>query len=165
MDYHVDAQFRKDPSGRLAFLPFGPHKKAYFVDSKSDEEKIRSFLKMYRTASALLNILVFPSLYLPGFILNFYRGPVRSKVETVVGVALFFILLFSALAWMLWSAYKETIPAFTSSLSEVGSDLHSQLGEVSPRPRQLQKMGLVLVLAGSFLLVAVALAALYHFRR
>lgn len=164
MEYHVDAQFRRDPSGRLAFLPFGPRKKAYFVDSKSDEEKIRSFLKMYRTASALLNVLVFPSVYLPGFVLNFYRGPVRSKVETIAWVALFFILLFGALAWTLWSVYKETIPGFTSSLNEVGPDLQSQLREGSPRPRQLQKIGLVFLLAGAVLLVAVAVAALYHFR-
>ena len=49
MDRAVDLQFRKDPGGRLVFLPFGPRKKAYFVDSKSDEEKIRAFVKMYRS--------------------------------------------------------------------------------------------------------------------
>src|SRR5271166_5078645 len=39
MDRHVDGHFMKDPSGRLVFLPFGLKKQAYFVDSKSDEEK------------------------------------------------------------------------------------------------------------------------------
>jgi hypothetical protein len=46
MDYQVESQFRKDPSGRFVFLPLGPRKNGYFVDAKLDEEKIRSFLKM-----------------------------------------------------------------------------------------------------------------------
>jgi hypothetical protein len=57
MDYQVESQFRKDPSGGLVFLPLGPRKNGYFVDAKPEEgrrktggrpeeEKIRSFLKM-----------------------------------------------------------------------------------------------------------------------
>jgi len=61
MDRQVDRQFRKDPNGRLVFLtfdskgndffadfflPIGSRGKAYFVDSNSDEEKIRAFVKM-----------------------------------------------------------------------------------------------------------------------
>jgi len=46
MDNPVESQFRKDPSGRLVFLPLGPRKKGYFVDAKPEEEKIRSFLKL-----------------------------------------------------------------------------------------------------------------------
>jgi len=39
MDRQVEGQFRKDPSGRLVFLPSGRRGKAYFVDSKSDEQR------------------------------------------------------------------------------------------------------------------------------
>jgi hypothetical protein len=47
IDYPVESQFRKDPSGGLVFLPLGPRKNGYFVDAKPEEEKIkvRSFLK------------------------------------------------------------------------------------------------------------------------
>jgi hypothetical protein len=47
IDYPVESQFRKDPSGGLVFLPLGPRKNGYFLDAKPEEEKIklRSFLK------------------------------------------------------------------------------------------------------------------------
>jgi len=64
MDYPVESQFRKEPSRRLVFLPLGPRKKRYFVDAKPEEEKIRSFLKLWRNASALTNLLLFPGVYL-----------------------------------------------------------------------------------------------------
>jgi hypothetical protein len=66
MDYAVDAHFRKDPSGHLVFFPFKG--KAYFVDSKSDEEKIRAFVKMFRSAIMLISLLTYPSIAVPAFI-------------------------------------------------------------------------------------------------
>ena len=103
MDHHVERQFRKDPSGRLVFLPFGGKGKAYFVDSKPDEEKIRSFVKMYRSVAALISLLSFPSVYVPGLILNSYAGAIllRSKLETLAGIGLLFMLVLIALQWML----------------------------------------------------------------
>jgi hypothetical protein len=44
----ADAHFRKDPNGRLVFIPFTRRGKCYVVDSKADEEKIRAFVNMYR---------------------------------------------------------------------------------------------------------------------
>jgi hypothetical protein len=164
MDYHVESQFRRDPSGRLVFLPLGPRRKGYFVDSKSDEEKIRSFLKMYRSASALINLLIFPSVYLPGFVLSFCRIPLRSKLETLAGTSLFVMLLFGALIFMLWTVYKETVPGLTSSLSEVGPDIRGQLSEISARPRHLQRIARLLIFAVTVLLIFGFLAA-WHFRR
>src|SRR5437879_1265999 len=38
----------KDRSGRLVFVLFGLKRECYFADSKSDEEKIRAFVRMYR---------------------------------------------------------------------------------------------------------------------
>jgi hypothetical protein len=164
MEYHVEAQFRKDPSGRLVFLPFGPRKQGYFVDSKPDEEKIRSFLKMYRSASAMINLLIFPSVYLPGFVLNFCGMPLRSKLGTIAGTSLFFMLLFGSLIFVLWAVYKETVPGLTSSLSEVPPDLKGQLSEISPRPRRLQRAARLLLLVATVLLVLGVWAGWHHFR-
>jgi len=165
MDYHVEAQFRKDPSGRLVFLPTGVRGKAYFVDSQSDEDKIRSFLKMYRSAFAIVSLLVFPSIYLPGFVLNFCRMPLRSKLETNAGTTTFFLLLFGALMFLLWSVYKETVPGFTASLSEVGPDRKGQLSEISPQPRRVQRLALVVLGVSTLLLGLMVLAVWLHFRR
>ena len=62
IDGHVERQFGKDPNGRRVFLPSGPKGKCYFVDSKSDEEKIKAFVKMYRSASTLISLLTSPSI-------------------------------------------------------------------------------------------------------
>src|ERR1039457_1481751 len=134
MDYAVDAHFRKDPSGRLVFVPFTSKGKTYFVDSKSDEEKIRSCVKMFRSAITLIYFLTFPSLFVPEFVLEVYAGlsPKRHRLEIVLGILLFVWLVLAALAWMLWSIYKEAVPGLTASLSEVGPDLKRQLSEASP---------------------------------
>jgi hypothetical protein len=162
MDYAVEGHFRKDPNGRSVFLPLIYKRKGYFVDSKSDEEKIRAFLKMYRSASTLLSWLVFPSIYFPGLILSVYGvSPMRNKLTIYAWIASVFILFYAASAWMLWSVYKGTIPSLTSSLSEVGPDIMGQLSEISPRPRRL-----AFVAAGLLLIGFALLAAFYqHFRK
>jgi hypothetical protein len=167
MDHHVERQFRKDPSGRLVFLPFGRTGKAYFVDSKSDEEKIRSFVKMYRSVAALISLLTFPSVYVPGLILNSYAGAIllRSKLEILVGISLFFMLVLIALQWMLWGVYKQTVPGLTASLSEVRPDLKGQLSEASPPSRLLRRLTLLCLVAGFVLLGVGALGAWHYSHR
>jgi hypothetical protein len=39
IDYPVESQFRKDPSGGLVFLLLGPRENGYFVASKREEER------------------------------------------------------------------------------------------------------------------------------
>ena len=161
VDYHVERQFRKDPSGRLVFLPFGSKGKAYFVDSKSDEEKIRSFVNLYRSTSALMSLLSFPSAYIPGWIVMSFAGTMalRNKLTTYVGIALFFMLILVAFAWMHWTIYKETVQGLTASLSEVGPDLKGQLREISPPPTRPRLVALVCLSAGIVLLLVAIFAA------
>jgi hypothetical protein len=74
MDRAVDFQFRKDPSGRSVFLPLGSRGKAYFVGTAADEQKIKSFVKMYKSTSTLISLLTFPSVYIPGVMLADFAG-------------------------------------------------------------------------------------------
>jgi hypothetical protein len=166
IDYQVDRQFRKDPNGRLVFLPFGPKKKAYFVDSKSDEEKIRALVKMYRSASARVSWLVSPSIYIPSFILNVYGSgtPLRSKLTASIGISSLVLLIFLAMIWMLWSAYKEAVPGFTSSLTEVGPDLKGHLSEISSPPQGPRRLAVACLVAGLVLLAAAVLGATHYSR-
>ena|ERR1700737_4860324 len=87
MDNFVDRQFRTDQSGRLVFLPFGSKGKAYFVDSKSEEGKIRSFLKMYRSASALFSSLGFLSVFVPVWtrLISAGASPLGDKFQLLLG--------------------------------------------------------------------------------
>jgi hypothetical protein len=160
VDYHVERQFRRDPSGRAVFLPFGRKGKAYSVDSKSDEEKIKAFLKMYRSAAILLSWMSYPGIYGAGLLLNYSGGaiPLRNKLETVGGIAALFLLILIALSLMLWGVYKQAIPGLTSSLSEVAPELKDHLSEVSPRPRGLQRLAVLCLAAGIVLMGGAILA-------
>ena len=156
IDYGVAAQFRKDPSGRLVFLPLAPRTKAYFIDSKSDEEKIRAFVKMYRSASAMISWMTTGILVLGLMLHDFARLNSREyRLGFTLGVPLFLWLVLIAFMWMLWSLYKQTVPSFTASLTEVGPDLRGQLSTISPRPRIV-----LMFLAAGLLLLAMALFAL-----
>jgi hypothetical protein len=150
IDRQVDAQFQKDPSGRLVFLPSGGKGKAYFVDSKSDEEKVRAFVKMYRGAGVLISWV--QQLCFLAWIVSFTTG--AHKWTTEAGIASFFIFVLLLAVWVLWLLYKQTVPTFTSSLSEVGPDLRDQLTDVCPPPQRLR------VLALGSLFAAVVILAL-----
>jgi hypothetical protein len=153
----VDFQFRKDPGGRLVFLPFGPKKKAYFVDSKSDEDKIRAFVKMYRSVSMMISFLTYPSIYTPVIILeDAGLSPWQHRLTIVLGVSLFFWLILITQAIVVWVVYKAAVPGLTASLSEVAPDLKSQLSELSPRSR---RPALVFLFAGIALLAVGILVA------
>jgi hypothetical protein len=167
MDYAVDTHFRKDRSGRLVFIPFTLKGKCYFVDSESDEEKIRPFVKMFRSAVQFISFLMYPSLFVPGLILDNYAGmsPREHRLAIAFGIPMFFALVLGALVWMLWSSYKGAIPSLTASLSEVGPDAKGQLRQVSQPSRRLP----LLFAVASVLLMVLALFAfvisLDHFRR
>ena len=95
IDYGVATQFRNDPSGRAVFLPYGPRKNAYFVDSKADEEKIRSFVKLYRSASTLVSWLGTIGIFVFDWCWTSYASaePLRSR-ETALIVSSSLYLLF-----------------------------------------------------------------------
>ncbi len=166
MDYAVDTHFRKDRSGRLVFVPFGLKRKCYFVDSKSDEDKIRALVRMYRSLNQLIAFLGYPSVFIPGLILEDFAGlsPRGHRFAIAFGIPSIFLLVLIAVLWMLWSLYKEAIPSLTSSLIEVGPDLKDQLSEISQRSWRPP----LLVATGFFLLMVLALFAILaasHFRR
>ena len=156
MDYAVEAHFGKDQSGRLVFIPFSRKGKGYFVESRADETKIRAFVKIFRSAMQLISWLSFPSIFVPAIILDDYAGlsPRGHRLAIALGVPLFFWLVLSALAWMLWSSYKGAMPTLTSSLREVGPDVMGQLRANPDRRRPLR-----LFVAAILLLIGAALLA------
>ena len=157
----ADVHFRKEPSGRLVFIPFTRKGKCYFVDSKADEEKVRAFVNMYRIPNTLMSFLIAPMVLVPGLILEDYAGltPRAHRLTIALGVSGFFWLSFVVLALMLWVVYKATIPGLTASLSEVAPEIKAQLRAISPQQRGLRRVALVCLLAG-LILLGLALVAL-----
>jgi hypothetical protein len=93
LDFAESAQFRKDSSGRMVFLPLISKGQGFFVDSLSDEEKLRALVRLYRGANVLLGLLWSLLNYLavlaPGSISSYYRGevPLHAKLTAVAWVA------------------------------------------------------------------------------
>ena len=161
----VDVQFKKDPSGRLVFVPFTLRGKCYFVDSKADEEKVRAFVKMYRIPNTLISFLITPMVMVPGLILEDYGRltPRAHRLTMALGISGFFWLSFVALGLTLWVVYRATVPGLTASLSEVGPEIKAQLSAISPQQHGLRRIALVCLLAG-LILLGLALIALTALR-
>jgi hypothetical protein len=161
MNRLADVHFRKDPSGRLVFIPFTRKGKCYFVDSKADEEKVRAFVNMYRIPNMLISLLMSPMVMVPGLFLEDYGRltPRAHRLTVALGVSGFFWLSFVALALMLWVVYKTAVPGLTASLSEVAPEIKAQLSAFSPEQRGRRRVALVCLLAG-LILLGLALVAL-----
>jgi hypothetical protein len=158
LDFAVAAHFRKDSRGRTVFLPLITKREAYFIDSPSDEQKLRGLVRLYRGSSAALNLmwslLNFIAVLAPGSISSYYGGyvPLREKLVAIAWVAIPSLLFWSAAAWIIWSLYKRAIKAFTQALPLAGPEVFAQLAPVSHRP---QRVALV-ILGALFILVAIA---------
>ena len=161
----ADVHFRKEPSGRLVFIPFTPSGKCYFVDSKADEEKVRAFVNMYRIPNTLISFLIAPMVIVPGLILEDYGRltPRAHRLTIALGISGFFWLSFVALGSMLWVVYRATVSGLTASLSEVAPEIKAQLSAIAPQQRGLH-VALVALLAG-LILLGLALVALTGYRR
>lgn len=160
MNRVADAHFRKEPSGRLVFIPFTRRGKCYFVDSKAEEEKIRAFVNMYRIPNTLLLFLMNPMVVASGLFLENVGGltPRAHRLTIALGVSGFFWLSFVGFGLMLWMVYKTMVPGLTASMREVGPEIKAQLAVMSPQQRGLRRVALV-CLAG-LVLLGLALVAL-----
>lgn len=159
--YAVAFHFKKDPSGRLVFLPLISKGQGYFVESKSDEEKLRAFVKMYRSANLLLTLLCYLVILAPTSLgYNLYAGaiPMRTKLMTAVETGLFWVLCYGASAWTLWSLYKKTIGNFTDQLV-VAPGIVSQVSEASSGRRRL---ALLIVFVATIIIGVALLVAVQH---
>ena len=167
IDRAAELQFRKDPSGRSVFLPLGPRGKAYYVDTAADEQKIKSFVKMYKSSSTLISLLTFPAVYFPGVFLADFAGliPKSHRLAVSFAVSMFFALVLATLQLILWAVYKGTVPGVTSSLLEVGADLRNQITEASPQQRRVQRIALISLGACTILIGLFILAAWQYFRK
>jgi len=161
MNRLADVHFRKEPSGRLVFIPFTRRGKCYFVDSKADEEKIRAFLNMYRIPNTLISLLMTPMVMVPALILEDYGGlsPRGHRLTIVLGISGFFWLSFIALGLMLWVVYRAAVPGLTASLSEVAPEIKARLIADSPQQRGRRRAAVVCLVAG-LILLGLALFAL-----
>jgi hypothetical protein len=164
VDYAVGFHFRTDSSGRAVFLPLITKGQGYFVDSTTEEEKLRALVGMYRGANLILTVLCYFAIMAPTSIgYNLYAGaiPLRTKVMTAVGSGLFWTVCFGASVWILWGLYKRAVAKFTYAMKEVG------LGDMArlSKPPQRARTALLFVFAGCIIVgIALFIAVQYTHR-
>jgi hypothetical protein len=120
-DNFADRQFAKDENGRLVFLPRGPHRPAYFVDS-SDENKLKSLVNVYGVAALIINLTgsVASLAVTQGLTLDEHSAPLASKIKFgLVVYAISSALLYIGPALLLWHVYSGVLNGLCSSLTTV----------------------------------------------
>jgi hypothetical protein len=124
------------------------------VDSKSDEEKVRAFVSLYRIPSALISVLMTPFVMVPALVLEDYGqlSPRVHRLTVALGISGYFWLSLVALELMLWFVYRSIVPGLTASLTEVAPEIKPQLRAIPDQQRGRRRVMLLCIVAGLILL-------------
>lgn len=149
-DTFADRQFAKDENGRLVFLPRGPRRPAYFVDS-NDESKIKSLVKVYGVAAAMINLTgsMASIAFTQALTFDERTAPLASKLKFgLVVYAISSALLYIGPALLLWNVYRGVVDGLCSSLTSVDP---ASL-RLTRLPSTSRRTVLILVVAGLLIL-------------
>lgn len=152
IDALVNRSFRETPSGRVVVFSGDPRKRGYLVRSPADEQKIRSFLKMFYFAD--LSIVVSGIMLSQGCASWFAYGAYDRPAHHLLGSVSIFVAIYCLVVGLpyalLWRAYKGALPSFTDPADEVS------LTGINAPGRQW----IVLAVAAFALLILAAIALL-----
>lgn len=161
LDALVQPRFRKDNGGRLVFIPKRANQGGYYV-AAGDESKIKSLIKLYMVAGALINMVGVLAAcgFTQSMLFDERACSLRKKLEfgmMVYAVSAFFLLVLPAL--LLWKVYSGVIADVCSSLQAVGGESVAQMVQ----PSNQFRTRLLLVLLGTMILLAgVSIAISYR---
>jgi hypothetical protein len=155
----LDYSFKKDPAGRLVFLPFGWKKPGYHIDSPSDEQKTKPFAKMYFLSRALVQFFGNLGAFLlaEAVISSDPRAPVGHKIKVFLVIYSIAVCLFEILPlWLLGRLYRKSIPQICSAMPVAGPEEISRLDKnLGPLRRRLIFTGIGFLALGVLLALAV----------
>lgn len=128
LDHALDSRFPADTKGRVVFFPI-KRRLGYVVESKVEERKICSFLKMYQIAYAAILFFGMNASILLGTLqanlwpadwIQYRRTHLVAGAFAMAAVILAIQIPFFWIPFLvLWRTYKEAIISFTSGLAEV----------------------------------------------
>jgi hypothetical protein len=120
LDSIVSANFRSEKVGRVVIFPGDRRHRGYVVKSQAEEQKIRSFLKMFYCAHASILILGFQLASGWSHDLVYALGRPALHLYRTMGV---FAGIYSVVAglpyFLLWRSYKKAFVSFVSAQDEV----------------------------------------------
>jgi hypothetical protein len=159
LDDVAERQLAKDESGRMVFLPRGPRRSGCYVDAP-DKDKIKSLVKMYFVASALINVTGSTASLAFTQALTFDRhsAPLESQLKfglVVYAIAAIFFYIGPAL--VLWRTYLGALAGLCSTLTTVEPASMHLMKPPASRARAvsiLVAVAMVLILFGLMLAVS-----------
>jgi hypothetical protein len=121
IDTVVNRSFRETQAGRVVVFSGDPRKRGYLVGSLAEEQKIRSFLKMFYFAH--LYILAFGTMLSQGWALWLTHGSFDRPAHHLLGSVLIFVAIYCLVVGLpyalLWRAYKRALTSFIAPADEV----------------------------------------------
>ena len=121
IDAIVNRAFRETRAGRIVVFSGDPRKRGYLVRSLAEEQKIRSFLKMFYFAH--LYILVFGVMLSQVCALWLARGSFDRPAHHLLGGVSIFVAIYCLVVGLpyalLWRAYKRALTSFVAPTDEV----------------------------------------------
>jgi hypothetical protein len=153
LDGAAQRHFAKDEGGRTVFLPRGQRHLCYYIDA-ADESRLKSLVKIYAIAAALINLT--GSMASLGFTqaLTFDHGYARpEKMKFVLVVYLICSALFYiGPVLILWKVYRDALTALCAPLAVADSASLKFLPKDSGR-----LLLVVMLVAGILILLALGL--------
>ena len=120
IDALVSRSFRETPAGRVVVFSGDPRKRGYLVISPADEQRIRSFLKMFYFADlSILSLGILLSGCASWFAYGSYDRPAHHLLGSVSIFVAIYCLVVGLPYALLWRAYKRALPSFTDPADEV----------------------------------------------
>jgi hypothetical protein len=153
--------FTKNRAGRLVFLPFGLKKPGYYIDSPSDEQKTKPFVRMYFLARLLAQLVgnLTAFFFAEGVAFADPHTPAVDKIKVFLVIYVITISLFELLPlWLISRLYRKSIPEICSAMAVAGVEEVSRLDRsLTPwRRRALLVLGGLTILIGVIMAVLVA---------
>jgi hypothetical protein len=148
----VSRSFRDTPAGRVVVFSGDSRKRGYLVRPPAEEQKIRSFLKMFYFAH--LYILVFGVMLSQICASWFINGSLDRPAHRLLASVSIFVVTYCLVVGLpyalLWRAYKRALTSFTAATDEV-----SLTGTIAPG-----RQWILLAVAGFALLILAAILVL-----
>ncbi len=161
-DNLADRQFAKDESGKLVFLPRGPRRAGYIVDA-TDEQKIKSLVKIYAVAAVLINVMGSTASIVTAQMLAWDDRCASLAQKLKFGLVIYAIsgaLFYIGPGLLLWNVYRRVVNGLCSSLTTV-DPASLRLMPLAPASRR----AVLILTAAGLLLLGLAIVAAISYRR
>jgi hypothetical protein len=150
----VNARCRRDPGGRLVFLPQGRRKPGYYLDSDADYQKVKAPVAIYTLASMLFQVLGSTAAIVIAIGASTdHPASLANKLEFVLMLYVLSAFTLQWLPmWLLWRLYRALLPELCASLQPIPPESMSDLQTL---PNPMRRGSLIVVVLALFVMAVI----------